>query len=71
MSDGVPIALRPQVLPEGLADLVPGPELAAAVGSVDRSRLAPADVFELLLAHNRLVAHYQAQLLADLYEAVG
>jgi hypothetical protein len=62
-------AVAPQVLPEGLADLEPGPVLAAALASVDRSRLAPADVFAVLAAHQRLVSHYQAQLLADLLEA--
>jgi hypothetical protein len=62
-------AVAPQVLPEGLADLQPGPGLAAALGSVDRSRLAPADVFEVLAARRRQVAYEQAQLLADLFEA--
>jgi hypothetical protein len=59
----------PQPLPEGLTSLPPGPELAAAVATVDPSRLAPADVFEVLAAQQRLVAHHQAQLLAALWEA--
>ena len=69
MLDATPVAAEPQVLPEGLASLPPGPELASVLASVDRSRLAPADVFEVLAAHQRLVSHYQAQLLADVFEA--
>jgi hypothetical protein len=36
---------------------------------VELSRLAPADVFDVLSAHQRLVAHHQARLLAALWEA--
>jgi hypothetical protein len=39
------------------------------LASVDVSRLAPADVFAVLAAQQRMVAHYQAQMLTSLYEA--
>ena len=71
MLDTSPVAavVEPRVLPEGLASLPPGPGLAVVLASVDRSRLAPADVFEVLAARRRQVAYEQAQLLADLFEA--
>ena len=69
MLDTVPVAAEPQVLPDGFASLPPGAELASVLASVDRSRLAPADVFEVLAARHRQIAHEQAQLLADLFEA--
>jgi len=58
----------PQRLPDGFAFLPPGPELAGVLASVDVSRLAPGEVFEVLAAQARMVAHYQAQLLSSLYE---
>jgi hypothetical protein len=70
MLEVAPVAVvEPQALPEGLASLPPGPGLAAVLASVDRSRLAPADVFEVLAAQHRLVSHYQGQLLSALWEA--
>jgi hypothetical protein len=65
----VSIALAAVPLPEGLADLQPGPALAATLATVDRSRCSAADVLVLLAARARQVAHDQAQLLADLLEA--
>jgi hypothetical protein len=62
-------AVTPLVLPDDVARLPPGPGLAGVVASVDRSRLAALEVFEVMAAHQRLIAHYQAALLADLYEA--
>jgi hypothetical protein len=56
-------------LPEGLADLPTGAELAAVLATIDRSRLSDADVYDLLAARARQLAHDQAQLLADLLEA--
>jgi len=60
---------KPQALPEGVACLPPGPGLAAVLAGVDLSRLAPGDVFTVLAAQARLVAHDQARLLAVLWEA--
>src|SRR5689334_4909609 len=56
-------------LPDGLVEMAPGPGLATALASVDRSRLSGADVCELVAARARQVAYEQAQLLADLAEA--
>jgi hypothetical protein len=56
-------------LPEGLADLPTGAELAAVLATIDRSRLSDADVYDLLAARARQLAHDQAQLLADLRDA--
>ena len=71
MLDTSPVAavVEPRVLPEGLASLPPGPGLSAVLASVDRSRLAPADVFEVLAAQHRLVSHFQGRMLAGLWEA--
>jgi hypothetical protein len=45
----------------------PGPELAALLASIDRAALSSGDLLRLAQARNRLVAHQQAQLLADLH----
>jgi hypothetical protein len=57
-----------QTLPEGLAHMPAGPELAAALASVDRTRLYGTDLYTLLRVRARQVAHEQAQLLADALE---
>lgn len=54
------------VLREDLAELPPGPALAAVLASIDRSRLNGFDLVTVLQAQARQVAHEQAQLLADL-----
>jgi hypothetical protein len=53
-------------LPEALAELAPGPELAALLADIDRERLDGQDRVELMTATARMVAHYQARLLADM-----
>lgn len=53
------------VLPPDLEKIPPGMFLAAIVDSVDRDRLEGHDVVRLLRARERLVAHLQAQSLAD------
>jgi uncharacterized protein DUF222/HNH endonuclease len=53
-------------LPEGLAEMPPGPRLAAALASVDRSRLCGFDLVVLLRARNRQIAYEQAELAADM-----
>ena len=55
-------------LPAGLDKLPPGPELAAALATVDRSRVGACDLHDLLEARVRLLAHVQAQVLADVWE---
>lgn len=54
------------VVRQDLAELPPGPALAAALASIDRSRLNGFDLVTVLQAQARQVAHEQAQLLADL-----
>ncbi len=61
-------------MPAGLDALAPGPELAAVLATVDRSRVGACDLHDLLAARVRLLAHVQAQVLADVWEtarAVG
>ena len=55
-------------LPEGMAGMAPGPELAQVLATVDRTRLNGHDLVVLLQAHNRQLAHYQAELYADMAE---
>ena len=56
-------------MPAGLDSLPAGPELAAVLATVDRSRVGACDLHDLLQARVRLLAHVQAQLLADVWEA--
>ena len=51
---------------EGLAGMAPGPEFAGMLAGVDREGLSGHDRVELLKARSRLVAHVQAELLADM-----
>ncbi|HEV7932680.1 MAG TPA: DUF222 domain-containing protein [Actinomadura sp.] len=53
-------------LPEGLVEMPPGPELAAALASVDRSGLSGFDLVVVLRARSRQLAFEQAELAADL-----
>src|SRR5262245_60370212 len=57
-------------LPEDVAIIPAGLDLAAAVADVDRSSLSDEDLIRLAQARQRLAAHVQAQLLADLH-AIG
>lgn len=45
--------------------MAPGPELAAVLAAVDRSRVNGHDLVTVVEARARLVAHLQAELLAD------
>jgi hypothetical protein len=54
-------------LPEDIAVLPPGPELTVLLASIDRSTLDSDDLVRLARARHRLVAHQQAELLADLH----
>jgi hypothetical protein len=55
------------VISEQLEELPPGRQLAALVESVDRSDLDSDDLLRLAQARQRLVAHQEAQLIADLH----
>jgi Domain of unknown function (DUF222) len=57
-------------LPDDVAIIPAGLDLAAAVASVDRAALSDDDLIRLAQARQRLVAHVEAQLLADLH-AIG
>jgi hypothetical protein len=56
------------VLPEGLTEMPPGPELAAGLAGLDRSLLNGHEMVIVLQATARQVAHYQAQMYADMME---
>jgi hypothetical protein len=56
-----------ELLPDDIDVMPPGPELAAVVASVDRSMLDATDLLRVARARQRLVAHQEAQLLADLH----
>jgi hypothetical protein len=57
-----------QLLPEGLAEMAPGPRLGAALASLDLRALVGSDLVEVLRARARQLAHEQAQLLAVMAE---
>ncbi|WP_084216487.1 HNH endonuclease signature motif containing protein [Pseudonocardia spinosispora] len=50
----------------GLAEMPPGPSLAAALACIDRARVSNGDMIEVLRARYRLRAHLDAQLAADI-----
>ncbi|MGE5828106.1 MAG: DUF222 domain-containing protein [Micromonosporaceae bacterium] len=56
------------LLPQGLAEMAPGPELGALLASVDRTALGGGDLLDVVAARSRQVSFEQAQLLADVYE---
>ncbi|RAY11207.1 HNH endonuclease [Actinomadura craniellae] len=53
-------------LPEGLEEMPPGPELAAVLAGIDRSRLSGYDTVTVLRARARQIAYDQAELCADM-----
>ncbi|MGH8871762.1 MAG: DUF222 domain-containing protein [Acidimicrobiia bacterium] len=53
-------------LPEGLAEIPPGPELAQILATSNRDMLSGFDRVELMKARYRQVAHDQAELYADM-----
>jgi hypothetical protein len=57
-----------QLLPEGLAEMAPGPHLGAMLAGLDLRTLAGSDLVEVLRARARQLAHEQAQLLAVMAE---
>lgn len=52
---------------EELAEMPPGPELAAVLARVDGSRLNGFELVELAKATSRQVAHYQGELPRSTY----
>jgi uncharacterized protein DUF222 len=64
---GVASPVKPVTgLPDGLAELPPGPALAAALASIDRTGLSGYDMVVLVRARSRQLAHEQAEFAADL-----
>jgi hypothetical protein len=57
-----------QLIPEGLAELPPGPELAAVLSRIDVKRLVGYDCVEVLKAQHRQACHEQARLMAVMVE---
>ena len=55
-------------LPAGLENMPPGPALATALSTVDRTRLSGCQLAIVVAAQGRQVAHEQARLLADAVE---
>ncbi len=57
-----------QRIPADLAEIPPGPELAAVLASIDLTRLSGFDCVEVLKARYRLVNHDRAQLMENMVE---
>jgi hypothetical protein len=62
------LAEESQRIPAGLDEWSPGPYLAAALSSIDRSRLSGYDLVVVMRARARQLSHDQAELLADMVE---
>jgi hypothetical protein len=58
-----------QLIPEGLAQMAPGPQLGVLLAGLDMSALTGTDLVEVLRARVRQLSHDQAQLLAAMVEA--
>ncbi len=57
-----------QLIPEGLAEMVPGPELAVLLAGIDIHAVTGADAVEVLRARARQLSYEQAWLLATMVE---
>lgn len=57
-----------QLIPPGLAEMAPGPELAAALAGIDLPALTGSDAVDVLCARARQLNHEQAQMLAAIVE---
>src|SRR5918992_2062873 len=60
-----------QPLPEGLAEIPPGPELAAVLATIDPRRLGSLDCVEVMRAQQRQVSHEQARPRVEQPGGVG
>jgi hypothetical protein len=56
------------VIPDGLAEMAPGAELAAVLAEIDWSRLNGHEMVVVLQASARLVSHFQAAVYAAMME---
>jgi hypothetical protein len=57
-----------QPIPAGLAEIPPGPGLAAVLDSIDPTRLSGLDCVELLRARHRQASHEQVRFMAAMVE---
>lgn len=57
-----------QLIPEGLAEMVPGPALGTLLAGIDIHALIGADAVEVMQACARQLSHEQARLLATMVE---
>ncbi|MGH3786573.1 MAG: hypothetical protein ACRDRG_08490 [Pseudonocardiaceae bacterium] len=57
-----------QLIPEGLAEMAPGPELGVLLAGIDIHALTGTDAVEILRARARQLSHEQARLLAKMVE---
>ncbi len=57
-----------QVIPEGLAEIAPGPELARVLAGIELSRLSGFDCVQVLKAQYRQANHERARVLAVMAE---
>ena len=51
---------------EHLAELGPGPEMAALLATISKANLTAADRVHLMQAHQRMVSYYQAEMYSDI-----
>lgn len=68
---GLPVGVEPRdrhVLPSDLERIPPGPFLGAILSGIDRSKLSGHDTVRVMKARNRQIAHFQAELAADMVE---
>ncbi|MBP2365408.1 HNH endonuclease signature motif containing protein [Pseudonocardia parietis] len=59
-----------QVVPEGLAAMLPGPDLAVMLAGLDLTLVPNDDIGDVLVAQSRQLAHEQARLFATMTEVV-
>jgi hypothetical protein len=57
-----------QPIPEGLAEMPPGPGLAAVLAGIDLSRLGGLDCVEVMRAQHRQASHEQARQMVAMVE---
>ncbi|SFM56410.1 protein of unknown function [Pseudonocardia ammonioxydans] len=59
-----------QAIPDGLAAMPPGPDLAAVLARIDLTQVCNDDIDEVMLAHSRQLSHHQAHMFAAISEVV-
>jgi hypothetical protein len=64
----VAVMFQVAAVPEGLADVPPGPELAAALAEIDLTTVPNDRMIEVVQAEHRQLAHHQGRLFAALAE---